>query len=411
MKPLTIRSLLSVALVALGLPAAAVPGKIISPATISATQILDPNGDGFVTANGAAFPIGADDAAAAELPYRALPLAGVEAASDLPAGAAVEAPDLVSTSFGARAVFALVDKAPDAADDRLLVRVRLDRAPPAGGGVSILLDTDLKYGAGLDPNAVDGNPGFELEITMIPGDTGRVDVRSVDGSNGRSATIRTSNAFAARAHLVWAGSAENGTDDLFIDAFVRLAELGTTSRGRVRFAAAAFSSGFTGLAEALVDVAGTDDRTGSKSDRFAEAMEASPVVMLGQLRDGGSFLPVCGDSFISGSETCDDGNTGFGDGCSSACQRESPDSCEGGACDVVDTDGDGVTDAADLCRFEPDPEQKDVDGDGKGDACDIDGNADGLKDGLTVSGGGCATLPALPLGLLALTMLRRRKRR
>jgi cysteine-rich repeat protein len=43
----------------------------------------------------------------------------------------------------------------------------------------------------------------------------------------------------------------------------------------------------------------------------------------------GAAGPVCGDDVISGTETCDDGNTVDGDGCSSSCQVESGFACVG----------------------------------------------------------------------------------
>src|SRR6185295_8601844 len=39
---------------------------------------------------------------------------------------------------------------------------------------------------------------------------------------------------------------------------------------------------------------------------------------------------VCGDSQITGNETCDDGNTNSNDGCSSLCRAEAGYTCTGG---------------------------------------------------------------------------------
>ncbi|HRY94286.1 MAG TPA: thrombospondin type 3 repeat-containing protein [Myxococcota bacterium] len=46
----------------------------------------------------------------------------------------------------------------------------------------------------------------------------------------------------------------------------------------------------------------------------------------------------------------------------------------------VDTDGDGVPDAADNCPLDPNADQLDSDGDGEGDACDLDDDGDGEPD-------------------------------
>lgn len=45
--------------------------------------------------------------------------------------------------------------------------------------------------------------------------------------------------------------------------------------------------------------------------------------------DPAGVCPVCGDSLIEGSETCDDGGTASGDGCSSACLEEANSTCNG----------------------------------------------------------------------------------
>ena len=45
---------------------------------------------------------------------------------------------------------------------------------------------------------------------------------------------------------------------------------------------------------------------------------------------------------------------------------------------VADSDGDGVPDRTDVCREQPDPDQRDADGDGFGDACDGDFDQDGV---------------------------------
>jgi cysteine-rich repeat protein len=74
----------------------------------------------------------------------------------------------------------------------------------------------------------------------------------------------------------------------------------------------------------------------------------------------GVCATLCGNGAINGSETCDDGNTVNGDGCSSACAVEAYHECnnfvqpsvcskqETNCNDGIDNDGDGQTDAADA---------------------------------------------------------------
>ncbi len=69
-------------------------------------------------------------------------------------------------------------------------------------------------------------------------------------------------------------------------------------------------------------------------------------------------FPVCGDSRIGRGETCDDGNTEDGDGCSAVCQIEV----------TGDADNDGLTDAQETAVYGTDPLNPDSDGD-----CVMDG--------------------------------------
>jgi cysteine-rich repeat protein len=71
---------------------------------------------------------------------------------------------------------------------------------------------------------------------------------------------------------------------------------------------------------------------------------------------GRKCTPLCGDSVLIGSETCDDGNTTSGDGCSSTCQLEPGAVCEapGKAC-ARSQCGDGKVEAGEICDCGNDP--------------------------------------------------------
>ena len=58
---------------------------------------------------------------------------------------------------------------------------------------------------------------------------------------------------------------------------------------------------------------------------------------------------ACGDSFIAGAETCDDGNTDPGDGCSSICQEEVGWDCTGQPSTCTPVCGDNVVVADEVC--------------------------------------------------------------
>jgi cysteine-rich repeat protein len=58
---------------------------------------------------------------------------------------------------------------------------------------------------------------------------------------------------------------------------------------------------------------------------------------------------ACGDGVISGTETCDDGNTTSGDGCSSSCATESGYTCTGQPSTCSTSCGDGVVAGSEQC--------------------------------------------------------------
>ncbi|NVB78110.1 MAG: DUF4215 domain-containing protein [Kofleriaceae bacterium] len=62
---------------------------------------------------------------------------------------------------------------------------------------------------------------------------------------------------------------------------------------------------------------------------------------------GGCEPPVCGNGVVEDGETCDDGNTWGGDGCSSSCQPESR--CGNGIVEDGETCDDGNTWSGDGC--------------------------------------------------------------
>ena len=78
--------------------------------------------------------------------------------------------------------------------------------------------------------------------------------------------------------------------------------------------------------------------------------EASGAACTGGFCDGAAMCdPTCGDGMQVGAETCDDGNTTSGDGCSALCRTEGGFMCTGtpSVCDAVC--GDGTLAGAEAC--------------------------------------------------------------
>ena len=101
------------------------------------------------------------------------------------------------------------------------------------------------------------------------------------------------------------------------------------------------------------------------------------------------FCPEdCGDGILdpNDNEECDDGNEDNCDGCSDICLIESV--------PLPDSDDDGVPDVCDNCPDDPNPDQEDLDGDGIGFECDDDI----VLEGALVVGNGKVASKFLPSG-------------
>jgi fibro-slime domain-containing protein len=84
----------------------------------------------------------------------------------------------------------------------------------------------------------------------------------------------------------------------------------------------------------------------------------------------GTYMQVCGDGKIEGDEACDDGNTTNGDGCSSTCEVEVGYACNAqGTCSPTSTAacGDGVVNAGEQCD-----DSNTTSGDGCSPTCQIE---------------------------------------
>ena len=207
------------------------PGLIFKTATAGTpgAAVLDPNNDGYVSATAAGFSGGNDLGAASELPYRYLPQRiTTEPMSDLRVGPATKFTDFADVSGGGSTVGFYVD-----GSGNYMFRFRLGGSAPNSKGYSIAIDTDNKFGfsgPNADPNAVAGNPGFEMEIllasnfgvrlynidgTINPTDKGLDNIAGPDGS-------MIELPYASYAHKAIAATTNDGTLDVFYDFYMPL---------------------------------------------------------------------------------------------------------------------------------------------------------------------------------------------
>jgi cysteine-rich repeat protein len=124
--------------------------------------------------------------------------------------------------------------------------------------------------------------------------------------------------------------------------------------------------------------------------------------------------PVCGNSTREGGETCDDGNTTSGDGCSATCTVEAGYSCTNASPNVCDLCGngtrggtetcdDGDTDSGDGCSATCAVEAGYSCNNNTPNVCDLCGNGtraglENCDDGNTVSGDGCSATCGSEIG-------------
>lgn len=215
------------------------PGKVIRAATGTGATILDPDGDGFVSAdddaNNATTNPGYTNkndtsSAANELYYLPLTAYGGEVCCDLRRGPDHRFTDFVpdSKSNAVYMRFANVS-----GTNYMIFRMRMGSVIPGAKGFSILVDTDLKYGSNgtsADPNyvakttGINGNPGYELEIVLETGS--RIAIYRVDGLGDPGDNISTSHALYTNtawqdmSQVSLAATNENGDPDYFLDWYV-----------------------------------------------------------------------------------------------------------------------------------------------------------------------------------------------
>lgn len=200
------------------------PGMIIKPASGGGAAVLDPNGDGYVSQPTNGVQLGFtnppnNDVAQSELPYvdmdRADPIA-----------------DLLRGPTGAFSEIIGVDAAGNNAimwysdGTNLLFRFRIDNFAPNSKSYSILLDTDSKFGftgPNADPNAVTGNPGFEVEIVLET--NFNVQVYNIDGVT--AGTLVASFSYDTNSQKSIAVTYTSGNPDYFYDFFIPYSAVAT----------------------------------------------------------------------------------------------------------------------------------------------------------------------------------------
>ncbi len=197
------------------------PGVIIKNAGTGAA-ILDPDGDGYISAKTNGKQIGFsgtpnNDFSHSEIPF--IPLVKEDESNDVIQGSGCKFTELVGDSANKEyAALVYFD------GTNLLFRIRIADISNSSKGYSILIDTDQKFGStgiNSDPNALNENKGFEVEVSMITKKS--VSVYNVDGSITPELIIE--NSYDNFAQKSVAGSSFCNQKNYFYDFYIPFYQL------------------------------------------------------------------------------------------------------------------------------------------------------------------------------------------
>lgn len=193
------------------------PGMIIQQAQAPGRAILDPDQDGYVSSKTNGVQLGFtnppnNDITQSEIPYVAI--VKPDPRRDLLRGASGGSTEIVGVDgAGNNAIMGYND------GTNFLVRFRMDATSSSTSTYCLLIDTDGKFGFtgdNADPNAVTGNAGFEIEVTLT--NNFHVRVWNVDGTT--SGTLVYSGAVATHHQKSVALTTSGGNPDYFYDFYV-----------------------------------------------------------------------------------------------------------------------------------------------------------------------------------------------
>ena len=231
-------------------------GLIYEPASGS---ILDPNGDGYISAGGGAFSTDGNDTDEFEgLGWTRFPTVGQgEKLSDIRSG-----PEEGFTDFSVDpdgyATYMRID------GTNIIFRFRLADFRPNAKGYTVLIDTDGLIGAADTDSYVSGeNPGFELGVVLKSKHGVYIVDFDASPSDGSCDAVEYTYALADNHQKAISGIASGGNPDAFYDFYVPLSDLyaagGISSATGLRFAATTNTSSSCTFQGSVSDIGGDDD--------------------------------------------------------------------------------------------------------------------------------------------------------
>ncbi|TWI78311.1 putative secreted protein (Por secretion system target) [Lacibacter cauensis] len=263
------------------------PGLVVRPAGGKGPAVLNPNQDFYTSATTAGFTT--NDITQSEILYKIIKPIMVEPTGDLATGPTGGYSDIVKTVDNS-GCYIFND------GTNLLFRLRIGGIVSGAKAYNILIDTDNKLGAtgaAADPNYVaptnsgNGNPGFELEVALETGSSGRVAIYNVDGIVNPTAS--TTYLLTTNQLISVALSRESGDADYFYDFFVPISALGISASTPIRIVISTNTNPGSAFQGTRSDIYGIDDTQFSNTtDAWEYFGENSPSFTLNDVTSGGS---------------------------------------------------------------------------------------------------------------------------
>ena len=267
------------------------PGIIVRPAGGPYSIILDPNQNGFTSANTSGFSVNDIGAGYSEIAYKVVPPIRTEPTGDLATGPSGGFTDIVKTVDNS-GFYIYSD------GTNLLFRLRIGAIISGSKGYSILLDTDGKMGnsgPNADTNYIaptntsNGNPGFEYEVVLET--NFRVAVYNVNGV--ANPLLIASYPLTTHSQISVALSTDSGNPDYFYDFTVPLSAIGSPSS--FRMVATTVTSPSSALQGSRSDIYGIDDANyPGLPSAWETVVNAQPPVVVADIEAGGTGPgPTC----------------------------------------------------------------------------------------------------------------------
>ncbi len=232
-------------------------------------SVLDPNGDGYITASGGPFSIDGYYVDEFEFKMFGLPIAG-DGETDGDAQQSCSTTDLATDTTGFSSYGVLEN-------GNLIFRFRLAGNRPSVESYTILIDTDNRIGPS-DPNYTPDNPGFEVDITLIKNKSQGVFVYNIDGIDN-CPTPLASYPFSTHFQSSVAGTTSCNDADYFYDFYIPFQvltdEFGITAQTELRFMAVTNVSATCAMSGNISDVGGVNDDNYSSLEEMFVALSES----------------------------------------------------------------------------------------------------------------------------------------